>query len=133
MTRKELRKKIYAAWDNMNARCYNENRKDYKYYGGRGITVIKAWRKTDDRISNKRAFKSFYQWSIMNGVKPSLEIDRINNNRSYSPKNCRWTTHTNNMRNTSVYHKEIKTRNYKKRVQILHREYYRRKCQEKCT
>lgn len=35
----------------------------------------------------------------MNGYSKELQLDRINNNESYSPNNCRWVTRKQNMRN----------------------------------
>lgn len=75
---------LYKVWDNMIQRCGNENDKDFKNYGYRGITVCNKW---------KNDFKIFYDWATANGWKTGLQIDRIKNNRSYEPSNCRFTTH----------------------------------------
>ena len=41
----------------------------------------------------------FYDWAKNNGWKPGLTIDRINNNKGYSPENCRWVSKKDNNRN----------------------------------
>ena len=46
---------------------------------------------------------SFYNWSIENGYNDDLTIDRIDNEKGYSPQNCRWITNAEqqlNKRNT---------------------------------
>ncbi len=82
--------KLYQVWDSMRQRCNNPNNKHYKNYGGRGIKVCKEW-ETD--------FSSFYNWAIKNGYKKGLTIDRSNNDKGYSPNNCRWITTAEQNRN----------------------------------
>lgn len=81
---------IYEAWKGMKGRCNCSSDVAYKNYGGRGIKVCSEWE--NDPIA-------FYNWSINNGWKKGLSIDRIDNNKGYSPDNCRWTTKTVQNRN----------------------------------
>jgi len=83
--------KIYHVREGMLSRCNNPNASEYKYYGGRGIKVCKAWH---DPIK-------FNEWATASGYKEGLVIDRINNNGNYEPNNCRWTTTKVNANNTS--------------------------------
>lgn len=90
---------IYAVWYNMMARCYNFDNKDYNYYGGRGIIVFDEWHD----ITN------FYSYAINSGWEKGLEIDRVDNDSSYTPENCRWVSHKKNCRNRKTnYHLTIK-------------------------
>lgn len=86
--------KLYSVWAAMKTRCTNYKQKSYKDYGGRGIKVCKTWMKN---------FKAFYKWSIDNGYKEGLTLDRINVDGDYKPSNCRWVskkTQAWNRRNT---------------------------------
>lgn len=87
---------LHRAWRNMRYRCTNPNCDSWSNYGGRGIFVDSVW---DD-------FSEFYLWSVGNGWMPGLELDRIDNEREYSPSNCRWvnsTVNQNNKRNSVRY------------------------------
>ena len=86
----------YKCWQNMKNRCYNQKVKQYKDYGGRGITVCERW---------LNSFENFYADM---GVLPSVKhtIERRDNDKGYSPDNCYWATRTeqaqNNRRNVLI-------------------------------
>ena len=81
--------KLYAVWYNMKTRCFNKKVKQYKDYGGRGITICNEWLE----------FIPFRDWSLFNGYQEGLEIDREDNDGNYEPSNCRWVTNKENLRN----------------------------------
>ncbi len=82
--------RLHATWMSMRYRCGNKNCPGYKNYGGRGIRVCAEW---------DESFGPFRDWAMANGYKASLEIDRINNDGNYEPRNCRWATRKQQARN----------------------------------
>ena len=88
----------------MKRRCLNPMRTRYADYGGRGITVCDEW---------CNSFQAFYDWAMANGYdenapKGQCTIDRIDNDKGYSPDNCRWVDMKTQRNNRSDSRKETK-------------------------
>ena len=90
-----MNKKLYWVYYAMLARCYNAKSPRYKDYGARGITVYKEWREDN---------KTFFAWAMANGYKEGLTLDRLNNDKGYSPDNCAWVLNKDNCNHNRKTH-----------------------------
>ena len=85
--------RFYRTWYGMLQRCTNTMRQDYKDYGARGITVCEEWQDV----------RNFVAWAEK--TYPNIEdatLDRIDNDRGYSPENCTWSDKTTQCINQRV-------------------------------
>jgi hypothetical protein len=87
---------LFSTWWDMIQRCTNPNRKTYKHYGGRGIKVCPQW------IASREQFCADM------GPRPEgLTLERIDNDKDYTPENCKWATRKEQSRNQRVTRKVI--------------------------
>ncbi len=71
--------KEYKVWSGMKIRCNNTDYSRYHMYGGRGIKVCDRW---------QESFLNFFE--DMGPCPPGMSIDRVDNDKGYSPDNCVW-------------------------------------------
>lgn len=111
-------KNLYAVWNGIKQRCFNENNKSFHNYGGRGITMDSEW------INN---YEAFYNWAMDNGYKKGLQIDRIDNDGDYTPSNCRFVDNfiqANNKRNIALYTINGETKSLPQWCRIYNQDYF---------
>ena len=111
-THGESKTRLYNIWTDIKKRCYRKTFWAYDRYGGRGITLCKEW----------HDYPTFRDWCTNNGYAENLTIDRIDNDKGYSPDNCRWVdrkTQANNKSNVRLITYKGKTKTVAEWAEIL--------------
>ena len=87
----------YKIYRGAKKRCEDPNRKEFKYYGGRGIKFL---------------FDSFENFLTAVGPRPSPDhtLERLDNNRHYEKGNLAWVTRSENLKNRNPYSHHSKTK-----------------------
>jgi hypothetical protein len=79
--------RLYVTWQNMKRRCLNPTPKEKMNY--KNISLCEEWQE----------FTPFMKWSLLNGYREDLTIDRKDNSKGYYPGNCRFADY--NMQNAN--------------------------------
>lgn len=81
--------RTYRSWLQMKYRCSGADEMGRRHYKSRNIKVCARWENSFERFVEDM------------GIRPQgTSIDRIDNDRGYSPANCRWATQSQQTRNT---------------------------------
>ena len=116
--------RVYNVVDGVIKRCYDTNKDTYHLYGGRGISVCDEWRCSRE---------TFCKWLEDEGFRDGLQVDRIDNDKGYTPENCRLLPNSFNLINkrpsglTGVcgvtLKKDNKTRPYLAHIRLYDKTY----------
>ena len=68
-----LRKRLTNIKNSMIQRCYDENHKKFKNYGGRGVTVDKKWHRLKGFLED---FDSIDGWDEEEFLNRRLQLDK---------------------------------------------------------
>lgn len=90
---------LYHVWRSMIDRCSKQSFRQWKDYGGRGITVCDRW------TVYKNGFHNFV--ADMGPRPDGYTLDRIDNNSGYFPQNCRWASKKDQQRNQRCTRKVV--------------------------
>ena len=82
-THKHTGTRIYKIFKGMKQRCCNPHNPNYKYYGGKGVSICQEW--INDPLT-------FINWAMDHGYDENLTIDRIESDKGYCPDNCEFIT-----------------------------------------
>ena len=111
----------YKVWASMKNRCNDDTHWASRNYSDRGISVCERWKE----------FENFYEDM---GDRPgdNYQLDRINNDKGYSPDNCQWITQQDNLRKkeqvtkVSINNREYTLKEISKEFNLTYQSVYQR-------
>ena len=91
---------LYTRWLELRRRCRSPRQSSY-------IKKNISWSEEFDD------YMLFREWSMSNGFLVHLSLDRVDNNKGYSPDNCRWATEVEQAYNKNKKDSKNNTSNHK--------------------
>lgn len=92
----------YRVYRQMLDRCYLETAPNFKWYGGKGVSVCERWRRGTNELTGFQAFIA-----DMGDRPEGLTLERNDPRKPYEPSNCRWATWAEQGRNRREHHMSV--------------------------
>lgn len=99
----------YDIWRKIISRCYNQNDRNYKSYGAKGITVCDRWRSFENFLNDIKSLSGYDLWLQYPGKyeldKDILQINVPTNQKIYSPETCCFVDKITNLKYVTKHKK----------------------------